>query len=298
MSDEALRTACFLSLDVLRATHGDEIPYRGALDGGFSFRGGNVPYLTPYKGIYRARQQAGRAALSINTSFKSPYDDAETPDGVSYAYRDAAVEHPDNRALLAAYAEQTPLVYFVATRPGYYSAEYPMFITADDRDARRVLVAPGKRVGPPDDLEVVPIDDPSERSYAVRETHVRLHQGRFRGRELGAYSSRCAICRLKETRLLDAAHIVADLDEAGEPVVPNGLSLCSIHHRAFDQNLVGVSPDYTVQVSSRLLDDEDGPMLDLLKTFHTHTIDVPSRRAWRPDRERLAERFETFRLAG
>jgi putative restriction endonuclease len=297
VSDEALRNACFLSLDVLRATYGDEIPYRGALDQGFRFRRARVPYLTPYKGIYRARQQTGRAALSINTSFKSPYNDAETPEGVSYAYRDAAVEHPDNRALLAAYAEQTPLVYFVATRPGYYSAEYPVFVTADDRDARRVLVAPGKRVGPPDDLEAVSIDDPLERSYAVRETHVRLHQRRFRGRILVAYSNRCAICALKEIRLLDAAHILGDPEDQGEPLVSNGLSLCSIHHRAFDQDLVGISPDYEVRVSQRLLDDEDGPMLELLKAFHTHAIDLPSRRAWQPDRDRLAERFDRFQLA-
>ena len=35
-------------------------------------------------------------------------------------------------------------------------------------------------------------------------------------------------------------------------------------------------------------------MLDLLKTFHTKQIAVPSRSALRPDRERLAERFERF----
>jgi len=113
-----------------------------------------------------------------------------------------------------------------------------------------------------------------------------------------AYSSRCTICRLKEARLLDAAHIVGDAEERGEPIVANGLSLCSIHHRAFDQNLVGISPDYRVQVSRRMLDDEDGPMLDLLKASHERTIELPSRRAWRPDRERLAERFDRFRAAG
>jgi putative restriction endonuclease len=116
----------------------------------------------------------------------------------------------------------------------------------------------------------------------------------FRGRVLRAYASTCTICRLKEGRLLDAAHIAGDLEIHGEPVVPNGLSLCSIHHRAFDQQLVGVSPDYTVHVSKRLLEEEDGPMLELLKGFHTQAIVVPSRTAWRPDRERLAERFERF----
>ena len=43
------------------------------------------------------------------------------------------------------------------------------------------------------------------------------------------------------------AHIVADPEEAGEPLVSNGLSLCSIHHRAFDQDLVGIDPDERVQ---------------------------------------------------
>ena len=74
----------------------------------------------------------------------------------------------------------------------------------------------------------------------------------------------------------------------------NGLSLCSIHHRAFDQNLVGVSPDYEVHVSNHLLDEEDGPMLELLKTFHRAPIVLPTRRAWKPDREQLALRFERF----
>jgi putative restriction endonuclease len=78
------------------------------------------------------------------------------------------------------------------------------------------------------------------------------------------------------------------------PRVANGLSLCSIHHRAFDQDLVGVAPNYRVHVSQRLLTEDDGPMLDLLKGFHQQTIEVPSRRAWKPNPEALARRFERF----
>jgi putative restriction endonuclease len=152
-------------------------------------------------------------------------------------------------------------------------------------------------LGPPDDPEPVLIEDPLERRYTVRETRVRLHQARFRGRVVAAYADRCAICRLRELRLLDAAHIVGDLETHGEPVIANGLSLCSIHHRTFDQDLVGIAPDYSVHVSRRLLEDEDGPMLDLLKTFHAQPIVLPTRMAWRPDRERLASRFERFLAA-
>jgi putative restriction endonuclease len=149
-------------------------------------------------------------------------------------------------------------------------------------------------VGPLEEQEPVSLEDPIERRYVFRETRVRIHQARFRGSVVPAYRSQCAICRLKEIRLLDAAHIIGDLQAHGDAVVSNGLSLCSIHHRAFDHHLVGVSPDYLVQVSPRLLNDEDGPMLDLLKGFQDQPIEVPRRAQLRPDRERLVERFERF----
>jgi putative restriction endonuclease len=214
--------------------------------------------------------------------------------GFRYAFRAGSDTQPDNRALRAAYELQVPIVYFVATGPGRYRPEYPWFVDRLELEQRSAIVGPGHFIGPLDEQEPVPFDDPIERKYAVRETRVRLHQRRFRGRVLEAYSGSCAICRLKEPRLLDAAHIVGDRLPAGEPSVTNGLSLCSIHHRAFDEHLIGVSPDYDVHVSRRLLDDEDGPMLELLKTFHRAPIVVPARRAWQPDREQLAERFERF----
>ncbi|MFN8123891.1 MAG: HNH endonuclease [Thermoleophilia bacterium] len=111
---------------------------------------------------------------------------------------------------------------------------------------------------------------------------------------LPAYGDRCAVCWLKERRLLDAAHIIADGEDRGEPVVPNGLSLCSIHHRAFDEDLIGIDPDYRVHVSRALLEEEDGPMLELLKTFHEARIELPERRRLAPDPDRLARRFERF----
>jgi putative restriction endonuclease len=292
--DDDVRSSCFASLDVLSATFGDDVPYRGGLDRGFPFRGRRVPFLSPQKGIFRAAAQRGQAALSINTSANSPYDDQEVDSGFRYAYRAGAIDQPDNKALREAFALQVPLVYFFATRPGRYRPIYPCFVAEDDPALRRVVVSPGRMVGPLDEREPVRVEDPLERRYAMRETRVRLHQARFRGRVLAAYRDACAICRLKELQLLDAAHIVGDAQPSGEPLVSNGLSLCSIHHRAFDQNLVGISPDYEVHVSARLLEDEDGPMLDLLKTFHREPIAVPTRYVWRPDREQLAARFERF----
>jgi putative restriction endonuclease len=292
--DEHLRQACFLWLEVLRARWGDDIPYKGGLDEGFPYEGVRVPFLSPQKGIFRAKAQSGPAALSINTSSKSPYTDEETDLGFLYAYRAGNVDQPDNRALRAAYELAVPIVYYIATRPGWYRALSPAYVTHDDPSSRRVLVDPGRFVGPADEPAPVPIGDEVERKYAVRAAKVRLHQGRFRGLVLPAYRDRCAICRLKEIRLLDAAHITADSETAGAAAIQNGLSLCTIHHRAFDQQLVGVTPDYVVRVSPRLLDEQDGPMLDLLKQFHGESLTLPVRSVHRPAKDRLAERYAAF----
>jgi putative restriction endonuclease len=241
------------------------------------------------KGIYRAAAQRGPAALSVLTSAKSPYADEETEGGFLYDYRTGSAGAVDNRALGAAHDLQVPLVYFVGM-PGFrYRAIYPCWVGENYPLERRVLLT----VGVMDPGPVIPEDD-LVRRVTFREAKVRLDQARFRARVLPAYRERCAICRLKESRLLDAAHIVPFARPSASESVTNGLSLCSIHHRAFDQHLVGISPHHEVQVSRRLLEDDDGPMLDLLKGFHGRSIELPRRSSARPDRERLAERFETF----
>lgn len=273
MRDEDIRASCFARLAILSAEFGEEVPYRGGLDAGFPFRGQRVPFLSPQKGIFRAAAQSGPAALSVQTSANSPYADVETPDGFLYDYRTGAIDQPDNRALRAAHDLQVPIVYYVGTRPGSYRPNFPFYVVVDDPAQRQVLVAPGAMVGPHDEPRPILADDPIERRYAVREVRVRIHQARFRGRVVPAYRDQCAICRLKEVRLLDAAHIVGDVEEQSDPVVRND----------------------KVHVSERLLRDEDGPMLDVLKGFHETRIDVPRRAAWKPDRDRLSVRFDRFR---
>lgn len=131
----------------------------------------------------------------------------------------------------------------------------------------------------------------------MREIKQRLHQASFRDAVLAAYGGRCAISRLPEPRLLDAAHIVVDAHEQlGQPIVTNGLPLSKIHHAAFDANLIGIDPDFRVHVSDRLLEIHDGPFLELgLKGIVGQVIELPRRSADRPDRDRLALRFEEFK---
>ncbi len=91
----------------------------------------------------------------------------------------------------------------------------------------------------------------------------------------------------------DAAHIIPD-SEGGEPVVQNGLSLCKIHHAAFDNNILGISPDYHVRIREDILAEVDGPMLKWgLQEMNGVKLYLPNPHN-RPNRDWLDERFQRF----
>jgi len=74
--------------------------------------------------------------------------------------------------------------------------------------------------------------------------------------------------------------------------------LCKIHHAAFDQLFVSVTPDYEVRVLPSILAEEDGPTLEHgLKKLQGMKITLPSSVQHRPDREGLAKRHELFMRA-
>jgi putative restriction endonuclease len=77
------------------------------------------------------------------------------------------------------------------------------------------------------------------------------------------------------------------------------LSLCKIHHAAYDQNFVGVRPDLEIEVRRDVLDEVDGPMLlHGIQELAGARLSVPRSRSARPDPGRLEERYEEFRQAG
>ena len=127
----------------------------------------------------------------------------------------------------------------------------------------------------------------------------RLHQTTFRTRVLNAYRETCAICRLRHRELLEAAHILPDGHPRGEPIVPNGLALCKVHHAAFDAYILGVRPDYVIEVRRDILEAIDGPMLRHgLQEIAGQLIHLPRDQRLRPRSDLLEERYEMFRKAG
>ena len=140
--------------------------------------------------------------------------------------------------------------------------------------------------------------DAARRSYATAVMRVRLHQRAFRERVLDAYQRQCAFCRLRHDELLDAAHIVPDAEPGGEAHVRNGLSLCRLHHAAFDRYFIGLRPDCTMEVRGDLRRERDGPTLvHAIQALHGARIVLPRRIDYRPAEQLLALRYERFRQA-
>jgi len=214
---------------------------------------------------------------------------------IDYAFMGSDPEAADNRWLREAMESQIPIIYFLGIAPGRYTAIYPTFIAGWSKDDLVAKLA----FGMPLASSVAALPSAPERRYALRLVSQRLHQATFREAVLTAYDGRCAISRLPERRLLDAAHIIADGDEElGQPMVANGLPLSKVHHAAFDANLIGIDADYRIHVSEQLFAMNDGPMLEQgIKAMRGKSFMMPSRTIDWPDRGRLATRFEQFQAA-
>lgn len=245
--------------------------------------------LDASKGIWNPREL--NATLSIISAPDGPYRDRDEGGLLRYSYRTGSVDG-DNRKLRRAMELTLPLILLRKIDTGLYLPVFPVYVVADDLAAQEFVVAldEGLRfVSDPENPRA------EERRYAERVAWQRLHQPEFRVRVLRAYEGRCTICRLGHKELLDAAHIIGDRHDGGEPVIPNGLSLCKIHHAAYDRDLLGITGDGEVRVNARLLDEIDGPMLQHgLKEMHRQAIAPPARRKDRPDAERLDRRYQRF----
>ena len=282
----------------------DWVGDRAEANGGFLHReelldfhidGQKLPVIDYSRGI--RNPSTFSSTLSIVSTADGPYDDTESDDGLlHYAYRKGDPWSGDNIKLRHAMTTCMPLILFRKEIANIYTPVFPVYVVDDEPERRQFLIAldeafrfihePGHLTEP-------------QREYAVRLAKQRLHQPAFRTRVLVAYETRCAICELKHGALLDAAHIVPDGHRLGAPTVNNGLSLCKIHHAAYDQNMLGVTPDFEVRIALDLLEEIDGPMLKHgLQEMHGRTLALPRRRLDHPDREHLAWRYERFTTQG
>ena len=198
-----------------------------------------------------------------------------------------------NVALREAMNRKVPLIWFFGVGVAMWQPIYPIYILGEEPGQHQFIVDPDVA------RSLVQTGSPLEenvRRYVVAETRRRLHQPVFRATIMSAYETRCTVCSLRHGELLDAAHIIPDGIDGGDPIVRNGLALCKIHHAAFDVQILGIRPDSQIEIRSDLLTEIDGPMLRHgLQDLHGQQLmAIPRARNERPDRDRLEWAYQRF----
>lgn len=270
----------------------------------FTFHGERLPLVDRGRGIRKpAICQAALSLMTVHTpdGHSRPYEDVQGRDGLPrYKLRADARGTAENLAVARAQELKLPVIWLIGVAPGWFQAIFPVYVIGSEPTLDQFVLAYDRAQAMPLPQSAAPSPlEETLRRYAVRETRQRFHQPVFRSMVMRAYETTCAVCSLRHTQLLDAAHIVDDAEEAGVASVRNGLALCKIHHAPYDVGILGISADYRVGIRDDILREVDGPLFEHgIKGLHvTRLMKLPARRSDRPDPDLLAWRFDRFESA-
>lgn len=104
------------------------------------------------------------------------------------------------------------------------------------------------------EYEIVPseedIPEGKDREAIVK---VRVNQNFFRQMILSGYRIRCSVCALPKEDLLVAGHIIPWSIDASLRMNPrNGICMCVLHDKAFDNGLITIDDNYKITLSSAI----------------------------------------------
>lgn len=87
-----------------------------------------------------------------------------------------------------------------------------------------------------------------KRKSVTRTLIKKVRDSTFQRRVLNAYGSKCAFCNV-QLKLIDAAHILPVDVEGSTDYTSNGIALCALHHRAYDNSFVTFNEKYETLIS-------------------------------------------------
>ena len=131
----------------------------------------------------------------------------------------------------------------------------------------------------------------------IQEIKRRINQDFFRETVLSSYNQSCCITGLKNPLLLQASHIVGwSVDGANRTNPENGLCLNSLFHKAYDENLIGITPDYEILISEKFFGEQISRVpentREYIMGFNHKKIILPRR--FLPNRDLLAQHYDFF----
>lgn len=124
----------------------------------------------------------------------------------------------------------------------------------------------------------------------------RRGQAFFRRAILAKMENRCAVTGCTINSMLDAAHIVPWAEDSKSRLdLRNGIALACGFHAAFDQHLMGITPDGIIVISDAWVKqcggDRERRYLESLRDAH---VSANLGRTFRVTEDLLARRFEMF----
>ena len=129
------------------------------------------------------------------------------------------------------------------------------------------------------------------------EIKKRINQDFFRQCVLSSYNQCCCITGINNPLLLQASHIVSwSKDENNRTNPENGLCLNVLFHKAYDENLLGITPDYEIMIAEDFIGSATNEISEYTITyvhgFHKRKLTMPRR--FLPNRDYLAAHYESF----
>jgi putative restriction endonuclease len=138
---------------------------------------------------------------------------------------------------------------------------------------------------------------PAERQTAIVTMSIKVRERKFQRNVWTVYHHGiCAICGL-QANLTEAAHIIP-VSGSGTDEIVNGIQLCRNHHKAFDDGLIAVSPNYTILLNTALADKlvasgQDSELKSFVEKSRVgQEIFLPSGSRFYPKKEYLAKNCE------
>lgn len=136
-----------------------------------------------------------------------------------------------------------------------------------------------------EDVEDITPSLTSEDETSIQNYKRKARKAAFSDDIKKLYSNQCAVCRIKRFNKkgnaeVEASHIYPK-EKNGPDKVINGLSLCRLHHWAFDNGLLSISDDYNIIIANEIRNDEN---YEEIYKYEGHNILLPTENKYKPHR--------------
>ena len=239
-------------------------------------------------GKHPTRVTKGRRNRRYSPSIQVPRHTVEAARASKFAFHTKKLKLTGGKEVVAAFRQNRLVQYINDIYPEYHA---PSAEGISDEEAE---VIEKNRLDHP--LPDLPDGLPPKRKTALVTMNVKVREGSFQEDVWRVYEGRCVICGL-QAEVTEAAHIV-DVKNEGIDDVRNGIQLCRNHHKAYDDGLFGIGPDYTVILNAARVDRLkrarlDGGLNDFIRSLRVgESIRKPVEPTFKPEPKFLKAKCE------